>query len=189
MPNACSAVVLKPVRVALLLLAIGLVPGWAATLERLSLDDMIAKSTAIVHGRVTGASAAYRGTVIYTHFKVSVLEQFKGATVSSTEVLVPGGTVNAIRQTYPGAPQLVVGQEYVLFLWTSSTGATYTIGFTQGVFTLPKDSSGQTLAVRAPSTETILDPVTGNPVKDEPIRMPLANLTAYISSSLGGASQ
>lgn len=188
MQNAPPAVMRRPVRVALML-SMCLAPGWAATLERLTLDDMIAKATAIVHGRVTGSAAAYRGTVIYTHFKVNILEQFKGATLSTADVLVPGGTVNGVRQTYPGAPQLTVGQEYVLFLWTSSSGATYTIGFTQGVFTLPKDSSGQAIAVRAPSTETILDPVTGNPVKDEPIRMPLAKLTAYISASLGGAAQ
>ena len=177
---------LKSARVALWL-ALCLAPAWSATLERLTLDDMIAKSTAIVRGQVTGTATAYRGTVIYTHFKVNVSEQFKGAAMSTADVLVPGGTVNGIRQTYPGAPQLVVGQEYVLFLWTSHSGATFTLGFTQGVFTLPKDSSGHVVAVRAPTTETILDPATGNPVKDQPIRIPLAQLTTYISSSLGGS--
>jgi hypothetical protein len=188
MPNASCAFVRKPARVALLL-AMCLATGWAATLERLSLDDMIAKSTAIVHGRVTGSYSAFRGSVIYTHFKVSVLEQYKGTPLSTADVLVPGGTAQGIRQTYPGTPQLAAGQEYLLFLWTSSAGATYTLGFTQGVFTLPKDSSGQSLAVREPTTETILDPVTGDPVKDEPIRMPLAKLTAYISARLGAKSQ
>lgn len=160
---------------------------WGATLERLSLDDMIAKSTSIVRGQVAGASAAYRGTVIYTHFKVNVAQRWKGAAQGNEDVMVPGGTVNGVRQTYPGAPQLKVGQSYVLFLWTSSTGATYTLGFTQGVFTLPKDASGQTMAVRAPTTETILDPVTGRPGKDQPISMPLSALSAYITAGLGGA--
>ncbi len=167
--------------------AIWLAPVWGATLERLTLDDMIAKSTAIVHGRIAGSYAAYQGTVIYTHFSVNVLERWKGASQSTVDVLVPGGVVNGMRQTYPGAPQLTVGQEYVLFLWTSSTGATYTLGFTQGVFTLPKDASGQTMAVRAPTTETMLEPVTGRVVKDQPIRMPLAQLVARITAGAGAA--
>jgi hypothetical protein len=98
--------------------------------------------------------------------------------------MVPGGVVNGVRQTYPGAPQLNIGQQYVLFLWTSPAGATYTIGFTQGVFTLSQSASGQTMAVRAPTTETILDAVTGQPVKDEPISMPLSQLGASITAGL-----
>jgi len=165
-------------------LAVWLAPLSAATLEQLSLDDMIAKSTAIVHGRVTGSYAAYRGSVIYTHYNVSVLEQWKGASQDTADVLVPGGVANGVRQIYPGSPQLTVGQEYVLFLWTSSTGATYTLGFTQGVFSLPKSAGGQTMAVRAPTTETMLDPVTGRPVKDSPIHMPLSQLISLIAAGV-----
>jgi len=183
MRTAQPACVLNPVRFALCL-AVWLAPVWGATLERLTLDDMIAKSTAIVRGQVTGSSAAYRGTVIYTHFQVNVLDRWKGAAQGTVDVLVPGGVANGIRQTYPGAPQLNAGQEYVLFLWTSSSGATYTLGFTQGVFTLPKDASGQTMAVRAPTTETLLEPVTGRVLKDQPIRMPLAQLVSRITAGV-----
>jgi hypothetical protein len=177
---------LNPVRLALSL-AVFLGPvsaASAATLERLSLDDMIAKSTAIVQGCVTGSSAAYRGTVIYTDFKVNILAQWKGAAQTSVDVLVPGGVANGVRQTYPGAPDFTIGQEYVLFLWTSSSGATYTLGFTQGVFSLPQDTSGQTMAVRAPTTETILDPSTGQVLKDQPISMPLSQLISLITAGL-----
>ena len=184
MPGAYLRFVINSVRLALCL-AIGLASVSAATLERLSLDDMIAKSTAIVHGRITGSSAAWRGTVIYTDFKVSVLAQWKGAAQKTVDVLVPGGIANGVRQTYPGAPEFTIGQEYVLFLWTSSTtGATYTLGFTQGVFSLPQDSTGQTMAVRAPTTETILDPKTGQVLKDQPISMPLSQLISLISSGV-----
>jgi len=183
MTGAYSAFVLNPVRLALLL-AVWLGPVSAATLERLSLDDMIAKSTAIVHGRVTGSSAAYHGTVIYTDFKVSVLEQWKGAAQSTVDVLVPGGVANGVRQTYPGTPEFTIGHEYVLFLWTSSKGATYTLGFTQGVFSLPKNSSGQTMAVRAPTTETILDAGTGQVVKDQAISMTLSQLISLITAGV-----
>jgi hypothetical protein len=186
MSHACFRFVPNLIRLTLCLAA-GIAPLWGATLERLTLDDMIAKSTAIIHGQVTGSYTAYRGTVIYTHFSVNVLELWKGPNQSTVDVLVPGGLLNGMRQTYPGAPQLSVGQEYVLFLWTSSTGATYTLGFTQGVFTLSKDASGQTMAVRAPTTETLLEPVTGRVLKDQPVRMPLAQLVSRITAGVGPA--
>lgn len=183
MPSASPSPVLKFVRFALAL-AVALSTARAATLERLTLDDMIAKSTAIVHARITGASTAYLGSVIYTHYKLKVLDQWKGAAHTSMEVLVPGGVVNGIRQTYPGAPEFTMGQEYVMFLWTSSRGLTYTLGFTQGVFTLPKDTSGQTMAVRAPTTETLLEPLTGRVLKDQPISMPLTQLVSKIAAGV-----
>lgn len=183
MAHARSGSVVKLARWAVCL--IGIAPAWPATLERLTLDDMIARSTSIVRGQVTGSSSAYRGTVIYTHYSVGVSERWKGPSRGTEDVLVPGGVVNGIRQTFPGAPQLAAGQEYVLFLWTSSAGLTYTLGFTQGVFSLPKDTSGQTMAVRAPTTETLLEPVTGRVLKDQPIRMPLSKLVSRISAGVG----
>lgn len=174
----------KPVRVALCL-AVWLAPVWGATLELLSLNDLIAKSTTIVQAQVTGTSASFAGRVLYTHYKVSVLAQWKGATQSTIDVMVPGGTANGVRQTYPGVPQLVAGQQYVLFLWTSSNGATFPMGFTQGVFNLAPDASGNIMAAQMPTTETILSPGTGQAVRSQPISMPLAQLIAAIAA--GGA--
>jgi hypothetical protein len=37
-----------------------------ATLERLTRDDLIAKSTAIVRGKVISSYASFRGPIIYT---------------------------------------------------------------------------------------------------------------------------
>jgi hypothetical protein len=155
-------------------------------LELLSLNDLISKSTTIVQAQVTGSSASYTGTVIYTHYKVSVLAQWKGPTQSTIDVMIPGGTANGIRQTYPGVPQLTVGQQYVLFLWTSSKGATYPMGFTQGVFNLSQDASGNVTAAQMPTTETILAPGTGQVVKSQPIGMPLTQLISAIKA--GGAA-
>jgi hypothetical protein len=96
--------------------------------------------------------------------------------------MVPGGTAKGIRQTFPGVPHLVTGQQYVLFLWTSSQGHTYPIGFTQGVFNLPQDASGNVTAVQMPTTETILAPGTGQAVKSQPIGMPLPQLISAITA-------
>lgn len=179
--RAIPFTVLKPVRFALCLV-LWLAPAWGATLELLSLNDLISKSSAIIEGRVTGYTASYNGSVIYTNYKIGVLGQWKGTAQSSFNVLVPGGTAKGIRQTYPGAPQLNVGQQYVLFLWTSSKGTIYTLGFTQGVFTLFQDGSGNVTATQMPNTETMLAPATGQAVKNAPISLPLAQLVAAITA-------
>ncbi|MGC9947258.1 MAG: hypothetical protein ABSF64_12890 [Bryobacteraceae bacterium] len=172
--------VLKPVRIALCL-AVWLAPGWGATLELLSLNDLISKSTTIVQAQVTGSSASYSGTAIYTHYKVTVLAQWKGAPQGTIDVMVPGGTANGVRQTFAGVPQLMAGQQYVLFLWAARQGATYTLGLTQGVFNL-LGAPGDLTAVQMPTTETVLAPGTGKVVNSQPISMPLPQLISSIKA-------
>jgi hypothetical protein len=77
---------------------------------------------------------------------------------------------------------LITGQQYVLFLWTSSKGATYPMGFTQGVFNLLQDASGNVTAGQMPTTETILAPGAGQVVKSQPIGMPLTQLISAIAA-------
>jgi hypothetical protein len=150
----------------------------AATLEYLSIDDMVAKSTAIVRGRVLSASASPRGPLIYTHFRVQVLERWKGPEAAEIEVAVPGGSVQGRKQTFSGAPQLAEGVEYVLFLWTGRNGLTQVIGLSQGVFHLAKDASGEVVATRSGSTEPMLDPKTGQLIGDRAVRIRLRDLRA-----------
>ena len=167
----------------LLFLASGIAPLGAATLEQLSLDDLIQKSTAIVQARVVGSYADFRGAEIFTHWKLDIEQQWKGA--NQAEVLVPGGSARGYRESVPGAPQLTVGKEYVLFLWTSKSGATYLTGWGQGVFELSKDSAGKLMATRAPAGETMVEHGTWRPVRDGGVQMPLQELTGRISATLG----
>jgi hypothetical protein len=155
-----------------------------ATLERLSLDDLINQSTAIVRGRVAGSYTTSSGSLISTNFKIQVLERWKGAERSTEEVMIPGGTLGNVRQSFPGVPQLAEGTEYLLFLWTGKSGVTHVLGFTQGVFDLPKNSSGESMALRGASRETLLEPGTGRIVKDEQIEMRLRDLSGRIKSTL-----
>jgi len=172
-----------------LCLSLWLAPAWGATLELLTLNDLIAKSTAIVQGQVTGSSASYTGAVIYTHYQVTVLQQWKGAAQATVDVVSPGGTANGIRQSYAGAAQLVPGRQYVLFLWTSRRRLTYTLGFTQGVFLLRADGSGTVIASQMPTTETMLAPGTAQVVNNQPISMPLAQLVSLIQGADSGNQQ
>ena len=101
-----------------LVLFVSSLPLQCATLERLSFDDMVVKSTAIVRGKVANSYAAFSGRVIYTHYSVQVIETLKGAASASVDVAVPGGVANNLRQTFSGAPELRPGAEFVFFLWT-----------------------------------------------------------------------
>jgi hypothetical protein len=166
-----------------LVLAVCLMPLQCATLERLSLDDMIAKSTAIVRGKVTGSWSAFSGPAIYTHYTIQVAERFKGTGGSTVEVVVPGGIANHMRQVFPGAPSLDQGAEYVFFLWTSRAGITQVIGLTQGLFTLAPGGGADPVATRSASQELMLDRQTGRPVKDQTLTMHLSQLRARIAGA------
>src|SRR5437764_5425043 len=75
-----------------LVLTCCMLPLQCATLERLSLYDMVAKSTSIVRAKVTGSYAAFNGPVIYTHYTIKTSEQLKGN--AAAEFVVPGGVAN-----------------------------------------------------------------------------------------------
>jgi hypothetical protein len=173
----------------------GLVPVLrATTLEQLTLDDMTQKSTAIVRARVTGSHSAYRGNGrgadIYTYYQIQVLETWKSAGPVPTEVAVPGGAANGIRQSVAGAPVLKPGQEYVLFLWTSRSGLTQVIGLSQGVFNLSVAPSGGTsggpVAQRPPASELMLNSA-GMPVEDRAVSYQLQDLRQRVAQTLGAA--
>jgi hypothetical protein len=155
-----------------------------ATLSRLSLDDMINQSTAIVRARVTGSYAAARGPIIYTFYQAQVTDRWKGARQAAVEVALPGGTANGYRQSFPGTPQLTEGKEYIFFLWTSKSGLTQIIGLTQGLFDLSEDAGGVSTAVRGATSNSMLDAHTGQLVKDQPIQMQVKDLGARIATTL-----
>ncbi len=170
-----------------LVLTLFSMPLQCATLERLSLDDMISKSTVIVRGKITGSSAAFAGTapVIYTHYSIQVSEWLKGLGGTTVDLAVPGGVVNNVRQSFSGAPSFNIGDEDVFFLWTSKAGLTQVIGLTQGLFSLAQDGSSDPVATRLASHELMLDSRTGQPVKDQPLIMHLSDLRSQIYTTLG----
>jgi hypothetical protein len=157
----------------------------ATTLQQLSLTEMIQQSTAIVRGKVARSLASYRGADLYTHYQIDVLETLKGGTGRQVDLAVPGGYLNGVHQTVAGAPQLVVGQEYVVFLWTGKSGMTQAIGLSQGLFSVRVDAGGNTVLVRPGAGEPMLD-ASGRLVKDQPFSIALSELRARIAQVLGG---
>ena len=169
-----------------LVLAALLAPIQASTLLQLSLDDMIGKSTMIVRGKVQQqTNAAFHGHLIWTHYTVQVSETLKGSAVRQLDIVVPGGNSKGIQQTYSGVPTFSNNQDYVMFLWTSKSGLTQVIGLSQGLFAVVPDSAGNSMVIRAASSEHMVN-VAGQPVSDSDIQMTLTDLRNRIQLVLSG---
>ena len=185
---------MRPVLTAILLIGSLVDPwvsAWATTLRKLSIDDMIQQSTAIVRVQVTGSSSAFRGKDIYTYYQLQVIENMKSASASnmtqSLAVAVPGGVAGGVRQMVAGAPALANGQEYVIFLWTSKSGLTQVIGLSQGLFAVTQNSAGVAAIVRPASISMMLNQ-SGQVVTDQPVSMTLTALRSEIQSVLGAGN-
>ncbi len=173
------------------LVMLAAVAVWLAsgsTLQRLSLNDMIQKSTMIVRGTIQpGSSAALRGSIIYTHFQISVETAYKGTPGKVIDLAVPGGVLNGMQQPVAGAPLLIPTQDYVFFLWTSKSGLTQVIGLSQGLFNITTSAQGQLMVSRGAATEPMLNS-SGQLVTDTNLQMPLAQLITQIQTVLAGGS-
>jgi hypothetical protein len=157
----------------------------SATLQQLSMGDLIAKSTSIIRGTVQSSTAAFTGPVIFTHYRVQVIEHWKGSPGVVVDVAVPGGIANGVRQTYSGAPQFQPGDQCVLFLWTGKSGMTQIMGFSQGVFAVARDGSSDPSLTREASHELMLDVRTHSQVNDQPLTMRLSALRSLVANTLG----
>jgi hypothetical protein len=155
----------------------------AVTLQQLSLDEMTQKATSIIYGKVLDSYGAQHGSMIYTHYRVKVLDKWKGASPGIVEVMLPGGTANGLRQAFAGVPALDEGKSYLMFLWAGKTGAPQLIGLNQGLFDVSPDAAGTIVASRPMSTEQMLD-ATGKAVQDQPVRMDLNQMSVRVKGSL-----
>jgi hypothetical protein len=164
------------------------VTGWAATLERLTLEQMAEKATVIVRGRIGSSQAMLQGPLIYTLYQVEVQETWKGRPAPRAQVAVPGGSYRGVRQNFSGSPTLDAGAEYVLFLWTGPSGLTQLIGLSQGVFHLSA-SPEETSAYRPAASESLFDRASASFVSDTPLRLSLSELRRRVTASQtpGGA--
>jgi hypothetical protein len=182
--RSASATPVKPLLLSTLILAYCAVALPAATLERLSLDDLITQSTAIVRGKVLSSYTVTSGPVIYTRYRVQPSETLKGTARPAVEFQLPGGVANNLRQSFAGVPQFKPGDEYVFFLWTGKSGTAQVLGLTQGLFAVAPGGGSDPLTTRTASHEMMLDRATGHEVKDQTLSMHLSALRARIRTTL-----
>jgi hypothetical protein len=93
-------------------------PAHAATVLRLTFEELTARSDAVVRGRVVGSTAKLdpqKGRIA-TFTEVEVTESVKGAPAKKVTVRQPGGEAGGIGQSVAGAARFTPGEEVVLFL-------------------------------------------------------------------------
>src|SRR5580658_7086000 len=159
-------------------------------LRQLTRSDMILQSTMIVHGTVQPGIVSSRGSMIFSHYTVQVSETYKSPAsqpASQIDFGVPGGSLNGLIQRYSGAPSLTVGQDYVLFLWTSKTGLTQIIGLSQGLLSVISTPGAAPMVVSTGTAERMLNSA-GQPVAASNLTMTLSALKTEIASVLSGQS-
>lgn len=156
----------------------------AATLERLSVEEMIEKSTAIVRGRAGQSRSTPAGTLIYTLTSFRVLEQWKGEPAGELEIALPGGEAGGLRQRFDGVPRLTPGREYVVFLWRGSSGRWQITGLSQGLLEVVREGEQPPRAVRRPSGNLLIEPETGGAAADPGLDISLAGLAELIRETL-----
>lgn len=135
----------------------------ATTLERLSLAQLAAESTGVVHGTVTQIHTERSGPLVYTVAGVAVSTTWKGEQVELVEVSSPGGVWQGTEQRFPGAPRLEVGAEYILFLWQGPSGRIQPTGFSQGVLSVSRDAGAEPRVRREAVAEELLLPNDNGP--------------------------
>ncbi len=176
----------------LCLLGVAATGVFATTLEKLALDDMIAKSTEIVRGRVASVSSLRRGALIFTQVRVTVTERWKGPEASSVDVFLHGGTFQGLRQTFSGTPDLREGSEYVFFLWAGKSRNRQIIGLSQGVLDIQASTTtakpAELTAHRA-AISGMLDSGTQQEVQDAGLTIPLDQLRARVKRVLSREQQ
>lgn len=164
-----------------------LIPAQATTLTKASLDNLIEKSTSIVRGRVVSSSTGARGSLVYTYYKIQVLDRLKGTATDQVQVQVPGGSFGGVQQSIAGAPRLSDGSEHVFFLWTGPSGARHLLGLSQGVLDVTKNVAGDVMVSRQASEATVVDAATGQAASQDTIRMKLSEFTSRVGRVVLGA--
>lgn len=156
----------------------------ATTVERLSLEEMAAKSHIVVRATVAGKSSLQRGPMVYTVYRLNVSEKLKGEAGATLDVSVPGGIAGGVRQTIAGSPVLKPATEYVVFIWKSQSGILHIIGLSQGLFDLKLNASGEAVLTRGVIDAELVDK-SGKQVASEALTLTLERLRRLIRSTEG----
>jgi len=158
----------------------------ATTLVKLSLDEMVAKSTDIVRGRVRGCQSAQRGPGVVTDCVITVSERLKGTPAGTMTVSVPGGTLKTakgrVRHMIAGTPEFDEKQEYLLFLWRGQSGINHLIGLSQGVLGVSVQD-GRVVAQRMPTPGVAYQDAKGQEVEDDGMTVTLEAVRRRLAAS------
>jgi hypothetical protein len=130
--------------------------AFAATIPRMSFEHIVRSSPRAVRGVVARSWSSWdvTHTAIWTHYEIRVAETLRGPRASTFTISEPGGVVEGVGMAVPGAPQYSVGQEAVIFAYSTPIGYWRVRGFGQGWFRV-EERDGRRI-VRSPQTDALL---------------------------------
>lgn len=119
----------------------------ASTVEKMSLEDMVAAADAAVVGEAVGAASVRKadGSVV-TLTRFRIVDSAFGPTGGEITVETPGGAISGAKfrmsEIEPGAPTFFLGAQSLLFLEPQQDGAYTIVGFFQGAAPVAGDAAG-----------------------------------------------
>lgn len=150
----------------------------ASVAVKMDVEQLTQASQRVVLGRVLWSAARWDGQGhIVTRWRVSVLEDLKGAGTGELDVETPGGVVDGIGQWVPGTAPLHVGEDAVLFLERSGVApqAHLVVGMAQGLWPVLDVERGAPQVVRRASRLSLRAP--GATRSGTPVLLPDAGST------------
>lgn len=106
----------------------------ATIVPRMAFEQIVDESGKIIHGHVLDVRAERSGQIIWTHYRVQVMDSLKGANTGIVTISEPGGTLNGVTMQIDGVMHYQSGDEVVLFLYQTPVGFWRTTGWGQGKF-------------------------------------------------------
>ncbi len=117
------------------------------TLAPMSVAQMTQAASVVARARCLGTRSQWEDGEIWTRARFRVAEVWKGRAPGNIEVRLLGGRSGHLVSTVAGVPQFVPGEEVVLFLERTRSGALSVTGFSEGTFRLRHDAAGRVFAV------------------------------------------
>lgn len=133
----------------------------ATTLERLTLDELVAASNAVARVRCLGTESRWEGGEIWTFTSFEVVETMKGAVPGLITVRLPGGQVGHLVAKVDGVPRFHPGEEAFLFLERTRAGNFAVTTWVQGTFRIHRNAhTGRESVTQDSSAFAVFDPAT-----------------------------
>lgn len=127
----------------LVVVAVGNTPdACATTLQRMSIEDLVAATPAIARVRCVSSEARWDRGRIWTFTSLELVESLKGAVPQRFTVRLPGGKAGSLLAKVDGVPRFAPGEEAVLFLQPTSAGDWGVVSWVQGTFRIRREKSG-----------------------------------------------
>jgi hypothetical protein len=151
-----------------LVLSVGCLLGGrarATVLEELSFEALVAQSTAIVVGKVSGSRQEQRGDLIYTTVTIDVADTVKGSASSPIELRFVGGESSGVTVEIEG--QFIPAmQSYGVFFIADlvSPMVNPLTGWYQGYFPLFTDAAGITYLDMRQRPDFVVPGLESNPL-------------------------